>query len=119
LSLEVFFEKKKRYAPTVAPGINAPIHTHFFTVRLDFAVDGQKMRAYEINSFAENDLRRNPRGNSFYATETLLKTETEAARDLEFLTARSWKIASSERKNRLGQATAWKLVPGHNFKYLG
>ena len=36
----------------IAPQLAAHIHQHFFNVRMDMAVDGQKNSVYEVNSYA-------------------------------------------------------------------
>jgi primary-amine oxidase len=39
----------------------------------------------------------------------------EAKRNMNFNSGRIWKICSSEKLNRMGYPTAWKIVPGANF----
>jgi len=80
-------------------------------VRLDTAIDGPRNRVIEVDTVALPPGPENPHGNAFVARETVLASELHARRDVKFDTARYWKIASAERKNRMGQPTAYKLMP--------
>lgn len=62
------------------------------------------MKFYEINSQipGESQKHLNTKGNAFYHTETLIRTEMEARRNMNFNTGRIWKICSSDKKNRMG-----------------
>ena len=53
----------------------------------------------------------NPHGNAFTIRETVLATEQSAQRNVDFNAARYWKIENAEARNRLGQPTAYKLLP--------
>ncbi|MBD2102558.1 primary-amine oxidase [Leptolyngbya sp. FACHB-261] len=104
-----------KYGTLIAPQLNAPIHQHFFNVRLDMSVDGESNSVYEVNTEAEPMGPDNPYGNAFFAKSTLLETEQEAQRVIEPMTGRYWKIVNPSVHNRLGQAVAYKLVPGENI----
>ena len=43
---------------------------------------------------------------------TLLESELEARRDVDASRSRTWRIANPSRRNRVGEATAYKLLPG-------
>ena len=49
--------------------------------------------------------------NAFYYEETQLISELLAARDCNPLSARFWKILSTDRKNHTGINTGYKLMP--------
>lgn len=103
-----------KYGTLVAPQLNAPIHQHFFCVRMDMTVDGNNNSIYEVNTEAEPMGEENPHGNAFYAKSTLLDTEQAAQRLIDPFTARYWKITNPSVVNGLGQPTAYKLLPGEN-----
>lgn len=103
-----------KYGTLVAPGLNAQIHQHFFSARIDMSVDGEDNTVYEVNTISEPEGPDNPFGNAFFAQKTPLLSELGARRRLNAGTARYWEIASASRRNALGQPTAYKLVPGEN-----
>jgi primary-amine oxidase len=117
LSTSVLRPETRKYGVPIAPGLNAVTHQHFFTCRLDMAIDGVQNSVYEINVQSEKDCTKvNPWGNAFYHTETLLKTENEARRDINPLSGRRWQIVSNSTKNRVGSRCGYELRPGDNVK---
>jgi len=104
-----------KYGSLIAPQLNAPIHQHFFNVRLDMCVDGENNSVYEVNTQAETVGTDNPYGNAFYAESTLLKTELEAQRIVDPFAGRYWKIVNSSVNNALSQPGGYKLMPGENI----
>jgi len=104
-----------KYGTLIAPQLNAPIHQHFFNVRLDMCVDGENNSVYEVNTQAEPLGPDNPYGNAFYAESTLLSTESEAQRIIDPFTGRYWKIVNPAVHNSLGQPVSYKLMPGENI----
>jgi primary-amine oxidase len=102
------------HASMIAPGLAAPYHQHLFNVRLDMQVDGPDNEVYEVDAVptgAPGSLE-NPWGNAFGTTATLLESELEARRDVDSSRSRAWRIANPSQRNRVGQATAYKLLPG-------
>ncbi len=104
-----------KYGTLIAPQLNAPIHQHFFNVRLDMHLDGENNSVYEVNTQAEPISADNPHGNAFYANATLLGTESEAQRIIDPLAGRYWKIVNPSVNNSLGQPVGYKLMPGDNI----
>ena len=104
-----------KYGTLIAPQVIGHIHQHFFNVRLDMSVDGQKNSVYEVNTEAAPLGPDNPQGNAYFAKKTLLRTESEAQRTVDPTTGRYWLIANSSMKNYLGQEVAYKLMPGENI----
>ncbi|KAI7729154.1 hypothetical protein M8C21_022047, partial [Ambrosia artemisiifolia] len=108
----------RKYGTTIAPGLYAPVHQHFFVARMDMAVDCKPGEAYnqvvEVNVKVEESGKNNVHNNAFYTEETLLKTESQAMRDCNQLSARHWIIRNTRTVNRTGQLTGYKLVPGSN-----
>ncbi|KAJ0039290.1 hypothetical protein Pint_22893 [Pistacia integerrima] len=108
----------RKYGTTIAPGLYAPVHQHFFVARMDMAVDCKPGEAFnqvaEVNVKVEEPGKNNVHNNAFYAEEELLRSELQAMRDCNPLTARHWIIRNTRNVNRTGQLTGYKLVPGSN-----
>jgi primary-amine oxidase len=102
------------YGTVVAPGVYAPNHEHFFNVRMDMMVDGEKNSVYEVHCEMDPEGPDNPAGNGYYARSTPLKTEHEAQQLIDPLRGRYWKIVNPHSTNSLGEAVAYKLSPGEN-----
>jgi primary-amine oxidase len=92
-------------------GVN---HQHFFNYRLDLDIDGQNNNVMEMNVNSVPISENNPLGNTIIVEDTLLKTETAAVRDADIKHSREWMIASADKKNHLGVAPAYMLMPGGN-----
>ncbi|XP_020213728.1 uncharacterized protein LOC109797957 isoform X1 [Cajanus cajan] len=108
----------RKYGTMIAPGLYAPVHQHFFVARMNMAVDSKHGDALnqvvEINVKVEEPGEHNAHNNAFFAQETLLRSELEAMRDCNPLTARHWIVRNTRIGNRTGQLTGYKLVPGSN-----
>jgi len=53
LSLGVFTDGKPKYGTMIKPSLYAPVHQHFFNVRLDFALDGISNSVQQIDVLSE------------------------------------------------------------------
>ncbi|MEM9099742.1 MAG: primary-amine oxidase [Pseudomonadota bacterium] len=95
----------------VAPGVLGQIHQHTFCARLDMAVDGDANTVVECNTSADPVGPENPYGNAFRMVETVLETETAAARKVDAASMRYWKFKSADKTGLTGQPTAYKLIP--------
>jgi primary-amine oxidase len=104
----------RKYGTMVSPGIYAPIHQHFFSMRLDVALDGDNNSVYEVNTEADPPGPDNPVGNAFFAKSTLLARESEAQRRVNPETSRYWRIVNPNSTNRMGQPVSYKLMPMEN-----
>jgi primary-amine oxidase len=103
------------YSHPVGKNLAAPHHQHFFTFRLDMDVDGAGAnRVVEMNSAAVPMGKDNPYGGAFQMIETPLATERAAQRNLNLASGRKWIVQSTSRKNALGHATGFALLPGEN-----
>jgi primary-amine oxidase len=107
---------KPRWGEMVAPGVYGPIHQHFFNARLDMMVDGPENSVYEVNTVADPPGPENPHANAFHAEATLLRSEKHAARVVDPLAARFWKVVNPSVRNRMGEPVAYKLMPGENVR---
>lgn len=105
---------KSKYGKLIAPQLYAPNHQHFFSVRLDFDLDGTDNEVHEINVVREKKGPDNPFANAFYAQSTLLDTELNARRKMSLESARTWKIVNPNSKNKIGEPVGYKLLPGDN-----
>ena len=108
--------ERRPYGRLVAPQLYAPNHQHMFNVRLDMMVDGETNSIYESHNESEPPSSENPHGNACRSKATLLRTESEAQQLIDPLAARSWKIVSPSHQNRLGEPTAYRLIPGDNVR---
>lgn len=106
--------EQPEFGTLVAPQLNAPFHEHIFVARLDMSVDGTENSVYEVNTNSIPRSPSNPHGNAFRADATLLEREIQARRSVNSASGRFWRIANRNRKNRLGQPVAYRLVPGEN-----
>ncbi len=104
-----------KYGSLVAPQLNAPVHQHFFNVRLDMNLEGSHNSVYEVHTEAEPMGPTNPYGNAFFAKSTLLPTESAAQRTVDPMSARYWKIVNPSVINAVGQPVGYKLMPGENI----
>jgi primary-amine oxidase len=103
-----------RYGATVAPGLVAPHHQHFFCVRLDMQVDGDENSVEEVHTEPVPAGPENPHGNAFRVVSTPLRRESQARRLIDPLSARYWKVVNPASRNALGEPVAYKLMPGQN-----
>ena len=106
--------ERPRHGALMAPGLYGPHHQHFFCVRLDMTIDGERNSVYECDSEAVPPGPGNPYGNAWVVKPTLLARESEAQRNIDPLAGRFWKIANPSRLNGVGEPVAYKLQPGDN-----
>jgi len=101
------------YGTKLTEHLYAANHQHFFCVRLDMQVDGTAQRVVEVDTVPAPE-EENPWGNAFKATRTVLATEQQAKRHIDPFAGRYWAITSTERTNKMGMPTSYKLVHGEN-----
>ncbi|KAL9243117.1 hypothetical protein vseg_017045 [Gypsophila vaccaria] len=110
--------ESRKYGTVIAPGLYAPVHQHFFVARMDMAVDCKPGEAVnqvvEVNVRVDDPGDHNIHNNAFLAEETVLRSELEAMRDCNPLSARHWIVKNTRSVNRTGHLTGYKLVPGSN-----
>jgi primary-amine oxidase len=105
-------------APKVSPDVAASVHHHWFCFRLDMAVDGDTNTVVEVDVTADPPGADNPYNNAFSAKATQLTRTKGARRDAAPQHSRIWKIINEHRLNRVGQPTAYKLLPGPQPAFL-
>ncbi|CAL9121399.1 unnamed protein product [Musa acuminata var. zebrina] len=110
--------ESRKFGTTIAPGLYAPVHQHFFVARMNMAVDCKPNEAFnqvvEVNVKVEEPGKDNIHNNAFYAEEKLLRSELQAMRDCQPLSARHWIVRNTRTVNRTGQPAGYKLMPGSN-----
>jgi primary-amine oxidase len=106
--------ERPRHGTVVAPGLYGPNHQHFFNLRLDMMVDGLENSVQEVNGISEPPGPGNPSGSAWHAEVKALRTESEAQRSIDPMTGRYWKVVNPNRRNAVGEAVGYKLVPGEN-----
>ena len=94
----------------VSPNVQAPIHQHYFAIRLDPAVDGPLNRLVEVHAEVVEDEELNPYGNAVAMVPTLVASEANAGRLADPSRAVHWRIESSDRTNRFDEPTAYRLT---------
>ena len=102
------------YASEIAPGLGAPFHQHLFCARLHMQVDGDANTVVEKNAVRVPIGEGNPRGNAWTASETPLRTESEAQRLADRSTGRVWNIVNPGKRNVVGKPVAYSLHPEGN-----
>lgn len=98
----------------VAPRLSATVHQHFFNVRMDLDVDGPGNSVLEVDAVGLPPGEGNPHLNAFVARPTSLESEAVARRRCDPSASRYWQIVNPNTRNRTGQPTGYRLVPGEN-----
>ncbi len=102
------------YGSLIAPQLYAPVHQHFFNVRLDFDLDGMNNSVYRVDVSADEPGPSNPHGNAFAARPTLLATEKQARDHLKLETARTWRVVNPNVRGPVGEPVGYKFLPMDN-----
>ena len=106
--------EKSKYGPLIAPQLYAPVHQHFFNVRLDFDLDGTGNTVQRVDVMPDEPGPKNPHGNAFAAIATPLTKEKQARDNLKLETARTWKVVNPNVLNAVGEPVGYKLFPMDN-----
>ncbi|QDU89470.1 Copper methylamine oxidase precursor [Pirellulimonas nuda] len=107
-------EGDERVGTLVDHQVIAPNHQHFFSVRLDFDIDGPQNSVAEVNVSSFPAGPDNPQLNAFQVEKTPLVSERQAQRDINLDSHRHWKIYNPSVKTALGHYPSYLLVPGDN-----
>lgn len=98
----------------VAPHVVGVDHQHWFSLRLDFDVDGTD------NAVAENNVRRltatqssaaSGQGPYFTLERRVLPKALDARRDADDETSRTWTIFNPHSRGKTGRAAGYEVVP--------
>lgn len=105
------------YGQVVAKNLGGPIHQHMFNARLHWSLDGgsgsgegegNSVVEYESETLAWGE--SNPHGTAFVTNGRVLKRELDAARVVEPLRGRYWKVINPNVKNKMGEPVGYKIV---------
>jgi len=99
----------------VAPGLYGPHHQHFFSVRLDMEVDGERNTVVETDSEPLPPGPGNPAGNAWVTRRRVLADETQAQRTIDPLKGRTWTVENPSSTNAVGDPVGYQLMPGANI----
>lgn len=103
-------EQMPPFGRMVSPNVQAPTHQHYFAVRLDTAIDGGKNRLVEVQAEVEEDDALNPYGNACKMVGTVVASEKDSGRMADSSRARHWRVENTEKTNRFGEPTAFRLM---------
>ena len=93
----------------VAPGRVAINHDHFFSVRLDFDVDGTKNRFVRDVMAAQRMPETSTRRSLWHMHSEVAKVDTDAKYRLSYEHPSMWRVESSEHKNSLGYPSSYMV----------
>lgn len=96
----------------VAPNLYGPHHQHFFCVRLDMEVDGERNTVVEVDSEPLPVGAGNEAGTAWVTKRNVMRSESEAQRVCDQLRGRYWRIENPSVANGVGDPVAYKLMPG-------
>ncbi|CAF1264288.1 unnamed protein product [Didymodactylos carnosus] len=94
----------------IAEGLYGPHHQHFFNIRIDWNLDGQKNSLVEVNCESIPPGPNNLSGNGWAARETVLVTVGEARRSHDASKGRFWKVINPNVKNHVKLPVGYKIV---------
>jgi primary-amine oxidase len=103
-----------KHGTLIAPLLYAPNHQHFFNVRLDVGIDGQRNTVQQLDAVADPVDEANPFENAFFLKATNLETEQQSLAHLNLETGRTWKFINPSVPNAMGQPVGYKFFPGDN-----
>ena len=100
------------HGSVLAPNVYGPNHQHFFNVRLDMTVDGNRNSVFEVDSVADPAGPENPNGNCWRTASTLVASESEGRRSVDTRVGRYWRVVNPAERNGLGGEVGYNLMPG-------
>jgi primary-amine oxidase len=106
------------YGRFVAAQTVAVNHDHYFNFRLDVDVDGPVNRFHADRLETERLPEDHPRRSLWVRRDQVLAREQDARLSMDMHRPALWRVASTTAKNRVGYATSYQLVPGHNVMTL-
>ncbi|KAG8219327.1 copper amine oxidase [Butyriboletus roseoflavus] len=103
------------HGTVVAPGVNAHIHQHIFSVRVDPMLDGIRNSVIEsdiVSHDAPTGSKENFAGNAFYVKERVLTDQVkDGARDFDWAADRRWKIANPNKTHYAsGKPSSYQIM---------
>jgi len=93
----------------VAPGRVGINHDHFFSIRLDFDVDGPRNRFVRDVMTAQRMPATSPRRSLWHMHTEVAKIDRDAKFRLSYERPAMWRVESAETKNALGYPASYLL----------
>ncbi len=107
-------KERSPHSLPLGPGIVTSNHQHFFCARLDLDVDGPANSVFRTDAICDPWGPGNPDGVAFRTGRTTFTRESEAKDVVASETARRFRVENPTRRNRIGDAVSYELVPGDN-----
>ncbi|KAF8131567.1 copper amine oxidase [Boletus edulis] len=103
------------HGTVVAPGVNAHVHQHIFSIRVDPMLDGIHNSVVEsdiVSLSAPTGSKENFAGNGFCVKERILTDQVkDGARDFDWAAERRWKIANLNRTHEFsGKPSSYQIM---------
>lgn len=108
--------EEPKHGTVLDEGLYAMHHQHFFNVRLDFELDGERNSVYEAHTESTPPGPENPYGNAFHVERRLLERESQAPAEIDPLSARNWVVVNRDSLNATGEPVGYRLLPGDNVR---
>ncbi len=106
-----------RYGRFVAPYLIAPDHSHFFSFRLDFDIDGQANSLMVDRLETERQPAANPRRSLWRVNSVEARTEADAKRHSPMSAPEFWRIVNPSVRGAYGDPVGY-LLEGHGAMTL-
>lgn len=103
------------HGTVIAPGVNAHVHQHIFSIRVDPMLDGIHNSVVEsdiVSLDAPTGSKENFAGNAFHVKERVLKDQVkDGARDFDWAAERRWKISNMNRIHDIsGKPSSYQIM---------
>ncbi len=108
-----------RNGTLVYPNLVAANHQHWFNLRLDFDIDGDANAVMENNLVHASGVHHAggqgaADGRGFSASHTVFGRATDAERDMNDATARTWTVYNPAARSREGRPAGYTIAPMEN-----
>jgi primary-amine oxidase len=107
-------DERSPHSLPIGDGVVTSAHQHFFCARLDLDIDGTRNVAYQADAVADPWGPANPDGTAFRTARVTYERESQGKAHVAPESARRFRVENTARRNRIGDAVAYELVPGEN-----
>jgi primary-amine oxidase len=105
-------------ASLVADNVAAPFHDHFFSYRLNFAVDGAANSFVRDRLVTERLAGPTPRKSIWVDKPDIPKVENDAKLRIDPDRPEIWRVINPSVRNAVGNPVGYEIVPGSNAASL-
>lgn len=98
-----------RYGNLIAPNLVGVFHDHFFSLRFDLDVDGQKNNFVRDRIVTRTLPEDSPRRSLWTVESQRVRTEAAAQLDISIEQPEQWRVESVDHKNALGYPTGYAV----------